>query len=310
MHRFKQLGPINSYVILPILVVYFSLVILLPANTAAMQTYHLTTSTYHILLFIVQLPLIATWLAAFYGYYKLRQYTLTLSGTPEEKGFVQLTRGFQWLAWSLVIPMFWTLISGGIANKHPNFHPTATIIGNYAYLFFPLLAYTWVANGAEALLTHSGHNSAVTRQYKPVLALFAILGALYGYLAFRQLDLGSPQSANNQYFLPAWLLITTIVIPYLYAWFIGLSGAFMLTTIAKHTKGVLYHQGLTLIAGGVTLVIASSIGAQCIRSVIPHSGHLALNFVLVVIYLFYLIIILGFGLIGLGAHRLKKIEDI
>jgi hypothetical protein len=107
-----------------------------------------------------------------------------------------------------------------------------------------------------------------------------------------------------------WLLVLTIIIPYLYAWFIGLLAAFEITVVARQAKGILYRQALRLLAGGVSVVIAGLITIQYVRSVFPSGGKLSLGLVLLLIYLVYLIVAAGFVLITLGANRLKKIEEI
>jgi hypothetical protein len=308
MKKLERPGPVSSYIIL--VAIYFLLLFLLPANKVAMHTYHLTAAAYHILLVVIELPLAATWLGAFYGYFKLRQYTARIVDTPEGAGFKQLTLGFQWLAWSLVLPTIVSLISNGIANNHPGFHTTAIILTNYLSLIFPLIAFTFMASGADRLLTRVQWGRHATQDLRAVLLLFAVLSSVYCYLTFRYIDLSHPGSTNNLFYLPAWLLLCTIIIPYLYAWFVGLMAAYELNALATRAKGLLYRQSLSLIAAGVSLVIASSIGSQYLHNIVPRTGHLSLNFVLLIVYLFYVVIILGFALIGMGANRLKKIEDI
>lgn len=308
MRKLERLGPMSSYIVL--VAVYFLLVALLPANKTAMSTYHLTSSSYHILLFVVEVPLAAMWLAAFYGYFKLRQYVAAIARTAEEGGFNRLAMGFQWLAWSLVLPPLLSMVLNGIANTHPGFHPTAIIVSNYLSLIFPLIAFTLMSSGSDMLLTRGRWNRSVTRHLKPILLLFSLLAAVYCFLMFRSVDMSQPGASQNPYFLPTWLLLTTIVVPYLYTWFVGLITAYEIGTLAKHARGVLYRQGLGLLASGVALVIASSVGAQYLTTIMPRTGHLTLNTVLVIIYVFYVVIILGFILIGMGASRLKKIEDI
>jgi hypothetical protein len=310
-HELRKLeppGPTSSYIVL--VAVYYLLLFLLPASKTAMRTYHLTPMSYHVLLVVVELPLTATWLAAFYGYFKMRQYTTSIADTPEEAGFKRLTKGFQWLAWSLVLPTVLSLITNSIANNHPGFHPTAIILSNYLSLVFPLVAFTLMASGADHLLTRVQWGRRPTQNLKAILLLFAILSGVYCFLTFRHLDLSHPGSTDNPFYLPAWLLLFTIIIPYLYAWFVGLMAAYSLNTLATRSKGLLYRQSLSLIAAGVSLVIASSISSQYLLTAVPRTGHLSINAVLLFVYLFYIVIILGFALVCIGASRLKRIEDI
>jgi len=275
-----------------------------------MHSYHLSPTAYHVLLLIVELPVMATWLAAFYGYSKLRDYANSIANTPEEAGFKRLTLGIRWLAWSLILPTILSLISNSIANSHQSFHPTAIILTNYFNLFFPLVAFTLMASGVDSLLAYAKWKQSYTQNLKPLLLFFAALGGIYCYLTLRYINLGQPDSRNNTFYLPGWLLLFTIIIPYLYAWFVGLLAAYGLNTLATSAKGVLYRQSLSLLTAGVSLVIASSVGSQYLHIIVPRTGHLSLNVALLIVYVFYLVIILGFVLISLGASRLKRIEEI
>lgn len=308
MKQLDKLSPVSSYVVL--VVTYFALLFLLPASKVAMHNYHLSTTAYHVLLSVVELPLAVMWVAAFYGYTRLRQYANVIAKTPEGAGFLKLTRGFQWLALTLVIPPAISLIANGIANRYTGLHASALIISNYASMIFPLVAFTFMAGGAERLLAKGKWSRSVTYNLRTIYAVYAVLSATYCFMVFRHITSSSLANPDNAYYLPTWLLIGSIVIPYLYIWYTGLTAAYEINILAKNARGVLYRQGLALIARGVMLVIVSLVGSQLLQAIMPRTGHLALNVVLLLIYIVYIVITLGFVLIGLGANRLKRIEDI
>jgi hypothetical protein len=133
---------------------------------------------------------------------------------------------------------------------------------------------------------------------------------LYCYLTFRQFNPGSLGSTHNPYFLPIWLLLLTVIIPYLYAWFVGLLAAYEITSYSQQVRGVLYKQALHLLVGGLVAVIAGSILLQYISSVDPSPGHLVLDYRLLLVVLFRIVIGIGFVLIAAGANRLKRIEEV
>ncbi|MDB5164456.1 MAG: hypothetical protein JWL89_82 [Candidatus Saccharibacteria bacterium] len=290
-------------------VVYTTLLFVLPANKIAMQAYHLAPTQYHILLFVVVLPLILIWFAAFYSYAKLDQYAQLISKTPEGGDFVELARGVRWLAWGLAIPSLLSIILNSIANSRPGFLSTALITTNYFSLLIPLIGFSIIRKGAQGLTEHAklrlNSGSAQT-----IMIVFVVLGVAFCFFIFRQLNLHSFSSSNNPYFLPVWLLISTIIVPYLYAWFSGLLAAHDLALYSKHVSGVFYRQAMRLLAGGTVAVIASSVAIQCLRSVIPRSGHLSLSATLVIINIIYVIMAAGFIMLSIGANKLKKIEEI
>lgn len=282
---------------------------LLPGNTNDIHAYMLTPISYHVLRFVLALPLIFVWLTAFYSYGKLKQLAEIVAKTPEGKGFEHLAEGARWLALSLAIPTFVALILNGTANRFPSWHPFAIIVTNYTSLGFALVAFTVISSATRDLVAVAKHRFNATST-GGLQAFFVSGGVLYCYLTFRHLDLHSLSSANNPYFLPLWWLVISLIIPSLYTWFIGLLAAYDMVFLANKSTGLLYRRALKMLALGLVVVIASLISLQYLQSVVPRNGHLALDVKLVVIYAIYTCSMLGFGLMAWGAERLKRIEEV
>ena len=290
-------------------VIYLLLVFFLPANKIAQHNYHLSSVGYHVLLFVVILPLIGIWFGAFYSYARLRQYSDAIDETHEGHDFSKLTRGFTWLAWGSVLTALSSIILSAIANARPGFLATSIIIANYASLLVPLVAYSYISTGARGLNIRA--KVSITGQgAKALILFFMFIGVAYCYVTFRYLDLHSVGSNNNPYYLPAWLMILTVIIPFLYTWFIGLLAAYEIYLYSKHIQGILYQRAMRLLSGGVISVIASSIAIQYLRSAVPRTGHLSLNNVLLIVNIAYIFMAFGYVLISLGARQLRKIEEV
>lgn len=287
----------------------FVFMIFMPASPTLMEQYSLSAGQYRVLYFIVMLPFAAIWFTAAYGCMKLRQYASTISDTPEGPGMQTLSNGFCWLTWGMPIQSLLNMIVSSIANLNPGFLPAATIINNYVALFFPLIAFIYISNGARSLILQSKEQLTASMA-KNIQLLFVGLGVVYCFLTFRNLDLNSLGSSENVYFLPVWLLVLTLIVPYLYSWFIGLLAAYEIKIVAAKVKGTLYRQALQLLASGVVLIVVSQIAGSYIRSVVPRTNRVSLSLLLMFIYLFYMIIAAGFVLLAMGSKRLKKIEDI
>jgi hypothetical protein len=303
----KLTTAIRDYVLLAF--VYLLLVILLPANHMLMQRYHISAVQYHILYLTVALPLIAIWFTAFYGAGKLSQYSHMIRKSAEGDGFHNLSQGTAWLAWGLPIPALITLCASAVANNHPGFQGASAIVTEYVTLVMALAAFTLLSRGARSLTTIT-HTRLNLGQSRSVIFLFLLLGVGYCYLTFRGLDLHSITSTHNPYYLPAWLLITTITVPYLYAWFSGLLAAYELLLYSRKVSGVLYRQSMSFLAFGTVGIIAASVSTQYLLSAISQSGHLSLNATLLIVNLMYILMAASFIMISIGAHRLKKIEEI
>jgi hypothetical protein len=282
---------------------------LLPANKVAVHNYHLTSAGYHSLLLAILLPYIGIWFAAFYGSAKLHDYAELIKKTPEGLGFTLIAKGFQWLAWGLPVPALISLWLNSIANAHPGFLPSALIITNYINVVVALVAFHLIGQGTRDLttLTKSRLNAAEART---ILLIFLTLGVAFCFFIFRHLNLHSLGSTDNPYYLPAWILIPTLIIPYLYAWFTGLLAAYEIILYGRHVSGVFYRQALSLLASGMTSVIASLIFVQYLRSIAPRAGHLSLNATLLLINIIFIFMAIGFVLMSFAASKLKRIEEV
>jgi len=297
----------RSYAALAVL--YVVLLFLLPVDKQAINGYNLSTDEYRSLLFVVTLPLFAVWCIAFYSYAKLQEYAQAIHGTPESSEFRRLATGATWLAWSLPLPALVFLMLGSIASTHPGFRGASTIISNELRLVMPLVAFSIIGLASRSLLNRARLGLSSSR-IRSIMLVFIATGVLYCYLIFRNLGQVTLSSNHNPYYLPIWLVVLLIIIPYLYTWFIGLLASYEMYDYSQHAKGLLYRQALQLLAGGLVTVILSSIALQYLVTVEPHARRLILDYHLVLTTLFQLLGGLGFLLIAVGAKKLKKIEEV
>jgi hypothetical protein len=298
---------IKWYTILAI--AYLSFALLLPANKVAMHNYNLTSGQYHVLMLVVLIPYVAIWFAAFYGYAKLQEYASKISSTPEGPGFKSIANGFQWLAWGLPVPALISLFLSTIADAHQGFLPASLIIANYLSVLVALVAFIYIGQGTR-VLTGIAQTRLNNMETRVILAIFLLIGVAFCFFTFQHLNLKSVGSASNPYHLPGWLLITTVIVPYLFAWFSGLLAAYEMLLYGRVVSGVFYRQAMRLLAAGMTSVIASLIFVQYIRSVTPRSGHLSLNSTLLLVNIVYVCMAVGFLLMSIAAARLKRIEEV
>ncbi len=288
---------------------YVLLIFILPTNVSVMREHSLSDLQYRVLLFAIALPSLMAWLAAFIGYARLHQYAKSVAGTPEGPSYKRLAKGCTWLAWSLPAPLLLSFVLLAYAQSHSQFRPTAIVISNYLYLIFPLVALTLVGMASRGLTSSARLTFSVARA-RGIIVAFIIAGLLYCYFTFQRFDLTSFTSTNNPYYLPLWLMVISVIIPYLYSWFIGLLAAFEIALFSKNVKGVLYRQSLRMLVYGLTAVVISSIALQYINTISPRVGYVVLDSKLILISIFRILTGLGFVLIAIGANRLKKIEEV
>src|SRR3546814_738920 len=79
---------------------YLSVSLLVPADQAVLERYHLTVAQLNLLRLTVVLPLIAIWFAAFYGYDKFSLYARSIQNSSDGPAFGYIASGLGVLAFS------------------------------------------------------------------------------------------------------------------------------------------------------------------------------------------------------------------
>ncbi|HSX37182.1 MAG TPA: hypothetical protein VLG13_03680 [Patescibacteria group bacterium] len=273
------------------------------------MAYHLSTVQYHILLFLIILPVVAIWFVAFYGYTSMRGYSELIRKSGEGGPFKDISTSLAWLAWSLPLTSLVNLIVGAIANSHAGFYNASQIINNYASLLVAIVAFSILGTGSRRLLEREKLRISANTT-KTLILGFVVIGTIYCYLVFHDLGNKALGSANNPYYLPVWLLMFTVVMPYLYAWFVGLLAAYEIRLLSKHAKGLLYQQALQHFARGVIVIVASSIALQYLLTTSPRSNYASLGYLVLIIYCILVLLAVGYGLLAFGAKKLKKLEEV
>ena len=283
---------------------YLILSLTLPVNSHTLSQLHLSVNQYRALVFVVILPYIIIWGAAFYSYTLMSAYTRLLGDAKEKPAFYDISRGITVLAWGLAIPAIISTILKGIVAKHLNLEESVTIINNYITLLVPLIAFTLIGNGTRRLsdLVHA-------RPGKNGMRLFAVLFIALGvYYTF--LTLTARKFHGNPYHLSREITMLTIIIPYLYAWFMGFMNCYEIMLFAKKVKGLLYKRALNMLGAGIAIVIGSIIFLQFITIAFAYKTANSLSSILVLVYLLLVTEAIGYYLIAAGAKKLKRIEEI
>jgi hypothetical protein len=280
------------------------LAIVLPPNTSVIQTYNLSDTEYHTLMVLVALPMVAVWFAAFYGYIRLVAYARIVRGHREGKAFTHLAQGVKWLAWGLPACAIVTSVFGGIAHTTEEVGSAAIILSHYAYLTVAVLAFSAMASGARELADI--HRKLPTKiMLRTALIGFIVLAVIYTHFTMKSVG-----SHTNPYHLPVWLILFTIIVPYLYAWMMGLVAAFQIGAYRRSVSGLLYKRALSMLASGTIVVIVAAIAYQYVTGSSGYLRRIHLNGSLLLIYLILLGYGIGFVMVALGAERLRKIEEV
>jgi len=287
-----------------ILVSTIFLALVLPVNDATLHRLHISLAIYHEAILSFLIPIGIIWFSAFYAYEKTGQYAETLRQTDEGRAFAHIARGLQLLAWGLAAATVLSLILGGVTASTPQLQGARIIIDNYATLLFPLVGFTIIGMGTRQL-AQTVKAPLTLRVLRILFVVLALIGVFFARYALR-----NHYANNNPYMLPVFFLVTTIIVPYLYTWFVGVVAAYDLQNYAHKVKGVLYQQALSLLALGITIVIISSIIIQYVTTLMNNGNDLSFGSLLLLVYGLLIVEAAGYALIAYGARRLKRIEEV
>lgn len=290
------------FVILFVIACVLSL--LLSPDPQTLATFHISKKTYHIVIIFVLLPEAVIWYATFYALAKLQEYTRYLKKSKECTAFYKITTGMGVLAFGLIISSIISLILNEITAQHSGFREAAAIINHYIAMLVPVVAFTYINSGAHLLMRFVKNGDNLWR-IRVFIIIFIVIGVLFARTALRTRAVGT-----NPYYLGAYPLMLTVIVPYMYAWFEGLSAAYNLQVYSTNVKGVLYAKALQLLAAGLAITIAGFIAVQFITSTVGAKNSEPLGFVLIIIYALLAILLGGLGTIALGTKKLKRIEEV
>jgi hypothetical protein len=281
---------------------------LFPApDKAVLRQYHLTIASYRGILFPAVIILVISWVVSLYGAVKIKAYADVIKKSNEGRALNIISAGFLVLTVSQPVYAALAGVFGQIDRHSPHLLPAFTIVSNYVSLFLVALAMIIISVGGSKL-RELGDGPKDKIPAHVWMTAFIILSSLYSYFIVIQ-PIHAPVT-RRAYFLPDWLLITTIAIPYLYVWYRGIYAAYQIYEYQSNIRGLIYKSALKYLAGGVAVVILSSIATRILTTVSTRLTQLSLTPILFILYALIVIDAAGFVLIAIGANKLKQIEEV
>jgi MFS family permease len=272
-----------------------------------LQHYHLSHAGYYGIVIPVAVYLVCVWVAGLYGSLVFKTYANSIKQSSDGRPLNTLSIGL--LALTIAQPLAFVISAsfGLFERYHLNLVPKFTIVNNYAAIFLAAVPFAIIAVGSAQL------SRLIAKKAKPLVravgaTVFIIFNSFYIYLIVIQ-PVHTPL-ARHIYYLPDWLLVTSIAIPYLIIWYFGLNAAYQIYRFQINIRGLIYKSALRYLASGIALVIISSISTRAIATVSANLSKLSLTPLLFIVYALLLLDGAGFILIAIGAKKLRKIEEV
>jgi hypothetical protein len=292
-------------------VLYAVLNVMAPASPA-ISRYGITITQGNLLRATVLLPLLVIWLAALFAVVRFRYYTGLLRGSSDATAFKYLAQGLIMLFLVIVLPSFVSLVAS-YSPASLAMQKASVIIRNYLNVILYLLAFWYMWQGSRNLnKTVEVPLKRYKRDQTAVIALLAVLVIIYIWAIFNNQfrTISNDPLVRPTYYLSDWLIILTVFIPYVIAWFWGSLAIVNIRTFAQQVPGIFYRKAFTWVARGLIVIVALSICLQFLSQSASVFSHATLKLILLIVYLLLLAIASGYLLLAKGARDLAVIEEI
>jgi hypothetical protein len=291
-----------------LIIISVALAMRLPTDPAILTHYSITQTKARLLNLTIIIPQIFIWLSALYGYVRFKIYAHLVSDGPEGAPLHMIANALLVLAFYMPISSVVSTVTSYLVLSNPQYIPSSAIIRNYLTMLFTVIAFLMLAKGSQKLLQNfklSDKQTPLVNKYRSLL-LILLTSAFNWLIITRPLN---QQNGASIYYLPSYLIILTLAVPYIYAWYEGLLAAARLYLYVKKVRGIVYKQAFDSLAKGLGIVVLVSIVIQFINTLSARLNRLNLTPLLLVIYVLLILYAVGFGFIARGAEKLKQIEE-
>lgn len=287
-----------------LLAIYIGLVFVLPIDPQVLERYRLSPLKAQMLNLTVVVPIALIYLSAMYGFLRVHSYAHSIRDSKEWPYFRRIAYGLTVLGFSLPITSIFNSLSSYILLSQPQFTEEVAIVRNYVALAFTLAAMLLIAHGARGLCN-------MLKRRRPALpppSLYSSLGPI-SIASIHTWLITSQTSGATASYLPNWLLVTTLAVPYAFTWWIGLQAVSDLLRYRKRVRGVIYQLAIDSLAKGVAVIIGTSVLIRLLTTLSGPLNRLHLTPLLGLIYALIAIYAVGYGLVARGARKLRHIEE-
>lgn len=281
-------------------------VLTLTAPEEAGTRYHMSELNLGLLRLTVIVPIHLVWLIAVRGAAAFKGYAQAIKGSRESDGINQIANG---LLWTLA-----TLVAQSVVGSIEPFFVHSTIAGSIIVLHDHLPAYMGLVG--FMLLYIGSHQLRNVAQFTTWTR--STVWTLVGFIAFSVVFVlefatstassATMASRNSTSFIPLGILLFTLVLPYLAAWFMGILASVNIYKFSRSVKGILYRRALSNLVRGIVGIVAFAIAVQLITFSDQFLSNISIGFLLIVVYALIALYAVGFVFIWMGARQLERLE--
>ncbi|HYF97203.1 MAG TPA: hypothetical protein VD947_04180 [Patescibacteria group bacterium] len=194
-------------------------------------------------------------------------------------------------------------------RTNPSWTAPLVITNNYINLALVLVGFALIYKGAYKLINLKESRNISGWKYITLLPL-VFISALFTFLTLNNpvRQFPSADVPTAAYYLPDWLLIITIIIPYVLVFYLGFFSILYIYMYRKNVRGIIYKNALDYFAKGLLCIVLSIIVIRYLAALTTLFDNSTLKIILLIIYLLILLLLCGFILLVKSVKKLKAIE--
>lgn len=277
----------------------------------AMIKYQLDAFQIGLLRVSIILPVLLIWSALLYSCLRLYEYFQSIIKSEDGKGFRLVTGGIFSMLLSSVLTSYISLFTQFSQNNQA-LVGILRIVSNYTGVFFAFLSFFLIWKGSKKLVTMINAEKKVQKQGKFIWFSVLLLSFPYIYFVLQNpiRSFSAIPGVSATYNLPDVLIFTTIVVPYILTWLMGIYSVVNMSIFKDETDGIIYKNVFDKFYKGFLTVIILAISLQYLTQFSAFLASSALSVLLLIIYLILFVNIIGFVLVAEGAKQLRRIETV
>jgi hypothetical protein len=272
----------------------------------SLNTRDLSPTSLFLLNLSVVLPIAAIWVIAMRGALQLKQYSIAIKKTADGEGLEYVANAL--IALVLYVIALPLLRSFSLHFEGEPLMKLAVCIDNYVPVLIMAVMVGYLYAGAIKLNAIVRRQLWTRRRLMLIMGLLSLLAALF--LVYFASIVSQLPGDNNvpRFVLSTRVLVASYALPQAIVWLVGCLACFRLAHYSLQTPGRIYKKAFQKLNAGILIAIGCIFLAQLL--ILSPVNLANFNFGVVLIYSVLLIATFGFVLLGRGASKLLKIEEV
>lgn len=288
--------------------IYLLEVFFIPPDTATLTKFDISEAKAKLLTLTIALPIIAIWMIGCYVYTRFKSYAESIAGDKDGNAFAIIRAGLLPLFLWLPISVTFSSMATYLYHRHPSWTVPMVIINNYLNLIFIIIGFYLIHKGTSKLIRMKDDDRASSWKYAANVPL-VIISLIFIFLSLNNPARQFPtyDTPIAAYYLPDWLLVATVLLPYILVFYYGFFAVLNLYIFRVRVRGVIYKNAVEYFAKGLLCIVTSIIFIRYLTNLTTIFTNATLKFILLILYLLIVLLLLGFIML---IKSVKKLQDI